>query len=334
LPPVRACSQRRFLKKQLFLITLVNLLAWLDAIGRTDAAPTDFASNPAAASTRRAALARLGRAALAATPLVATTTALAGPPPRVTSVTTDSLNLLLRVAYPQRKLINDALTGGTLSIPGSDRTAFEQHRAFLDDLINRLTLSVRTSGEIVEPVRNYDFTGNASAAGGGPLAPFTSYADFLLLMQVFSDTLSRVALSLLTAIAGSTVFTELAGQILGTASRLAADARLRRQANGVAAVRPWIVETEDPSTLPPLFTTTTKPYEGENSNTVFGGILQLDTPPRVPPATTPLPVLDPVPANPVLTAAFDQPLTLATVNSVVETLPQKAVTDILAPFVY
>ncbi len=299
----------------------MKLLSWLDALSGT-------ADSGTVGASRRAALARLGRAALATAPLLAgAATVTAGPPLRVTSFVTDALNLLLRVAYPQQALLAAALAAGGTPFPdAAARTAFEQQQVLLNNLINRLRTSVGASGDAVEAPRAYDLTGNASTAGGGPLNPRTSYADFLVLAQVFADVLSRTLLSTLPTLGGNTVFAELSGQLLGTTSRLAASARRRRQLMGTA-VQPWIVEAEDAATLPPLFTTQTKPYEGENTTLVFS-ILELtavDAPMAMPPVYA---VLNPVPARAVLTAAFDQPLALVAPES----LPQGAVAQLLTPF--
>ncbi|MBC7446910.1 MAG: hypothetical protein H7330_02505 [Hymenobacteraceae bacterium] len=295
----------------------MHLLAWLDALGAADL-PT------ASAATRRAALARLSRGALAAVPAALVAPAVAaGPSPRVTSVVTDAFNLILRVARAQRVLLENALAAGTPPA-GAPRERFQLVLSYTTNLIERIENSIRLSGDALPPPRTYDFTGNAPS-GGGPLDP-ASYDDLLVLAQVFADSISRTLLSSLGVLAGNTVFAELSGQLLGTASRLAALVRLTRQER-VSAVRPWIVDAEA-STLPAIFTTTTVPYAGEASTRIYS-ILDLAT--TGPTAVLPV---DPDRTAADLTAAFDQPLPLAeaTMTTSAETLPVAAVNQLLAPF--
>lgn len=311
----------------------MNLLTWLDALGAVDSADfsgfadADAADSPAA--SRRAALARLGRGAVAAVPLIGTATgALAGPRPRVTSIVTDAFNLVLRVAYVPRALLTDALATGGTPLNATERDQLQSTKLLLDDLIARLQSTVSLSGDTTAalPPRSYDFSGNANAGGGGPLNPIGSSADLLLLTQVLLDTLSRTLISTLPALVINAIFSEMAGQLLGTTSRLAAGVRALRAATG-APVQPWIVDAEGTTALPAIFTTQTTPYAGEDSKIVFG-VLDL--------AATVKPVLpQPLPDGTVLTAAFDQPLALmpAAMGALAEVLPETAVNRLLAPFV-
>lgn len=299
----------------------MQLLAWLDALGATD-----FSSDSASASaavggaSRRAALARLGRGALTTVPAALTAfAATAGPPPRVTSVVTDAHNLVLRVAHAQRALLDAGLAAAGL-VPAAEVARLQAVRDHTHDLIGRLQESVRLSGDAVAPVPlAYDFTGN-SGAGAGPLSPFTFYDDLLVLAQVLADTLSRMLLSSLTVLAGNTVFAGLAGQLLGTTSRLAADVRLLRQPRN-PTVQPWIVDGEGPATLPALLVEQVPAYDGEDRTLIFG-VLDLAS------TGTNAVLPDPVPARAVLTAAFDQPLPI----TADELLPLGSINRLLALF--
>ena len=309
----------------------MHLLAWLDALGAADSSADSSAdlADASAAASRRAALARLGRGALATVPAGLTAlAATAGPRPRITSVVTDALNLTLRVAHAQRSLLTGALATGGTPLPGPAEGARLQ--AVLDhtnDLIARVETSVRLSGDvIVTPPATYDFTGNRGMGGAGPLNPSGSYDDVLVLAQVFADTLSRALLSSFGVLTGNTVFAELAGQLLGTTSRLAADVRLLRQARN-PAVQPWVVGAESPATLPALLVEQVPAYDGED-RTVICNILDLASTGVVLPNGTSTIVLDPIPPRAVITAAFDQPLPLTQT----ETLPFASLNRLLALF--
>ena len=294
----------------------MNLLTWLDALSATGATGAPAGS---AASSRRAALARLGRNALAVVPVLASVQAVtAGPPARVSSLTTDALNLVLRVAHLQQALLTAALANAAL-VPAPDRPRFEAMQPLLTDLIAQLGRSVSVSGDTIELAGNYDFTGNSSAAGGGPFNPLGSYDDLLLLAQIFGDTLSRILLSSLSVLSNNTVFAELVGQVLGTTSRLAADTRLLRQVRN-PAVQPWIVEAEN-ATLPPFFIEQVAAYENEDRTVVFN-VLDLAK------TDTTAVLSAPIPARASITAAFDQPFPLTRA----EALPFAGLNQLLAPF--
>ncbi len=297
----------------------MQFLAWLDALSAPDI------SAPGAAS-RRVALTRLGRGVLATLPAaVAIPAATAGPSPRITSVITDALNLVLRVARTQRALLAKGLADGTPP-NGEARARFQMAHDYTHDLIVRVENSILLSGDALTPTYAYDFTGNSSATGGGPLNP-SSYDDLLVLAQVFADLISRTLVSSLSVLVGYTVFSELFGQLLGTASRLAALVRLTRQER-VSTLRPWIIDAEGTAALPDIFTTTTMPYAGEASTIIFG---TLDLASMG--ATAVLPA-DPARTTSDLTAAFDQPLPLVAATATVpgETLPIAAISQLLAPF--
>ncbi len=294
----------------------MQLLAWLDALGAVDSVPVSPISPtagvpsaaPASAASRRAALAQLGRGALAAIPAVgAAFAATAGPGPRVASIVTDAFNLILRAAYVQQALLAQALARPTLVVPAPDRARLEAIQPILDNLIVQLSGSISLSGDAVEAPAAYDFTGNRNVAGGGPFSPFTSYEDFLLLAQVFGDTLSRTLINGLNTLGGNGLFAELLAQFLGTTSRLAADVRHLRAAI-VPGVQPWPVDG-DRSTLPPFFLEQVPAYEGEDSAVVYN-VLDLTYTGEA--AVLP----EPLPARDVLTAAFDQPFPLTQSESV------------------
>jgi hypothetical protein len=298
----------------------VNLLAWLDSLSGV-ASSDSVAADPA---SRRLALARLGRAAVATVPaLVAATDALAGPP-RVTSITTDALNLVLRVAFAQQALLTRALDASSTSVPAADRSTIETIRTLTTDLITQISLSVSQSGDVLETPRNYDFTGGRSAAGTGPLQPTTSTDDFLGLTQELTDLLSRTLISTLAPVAGSTVFTELITQLTATVSRMAATVRLIRQRRGATAATAWISE-EDAAGAPALLAGV---YQGESSAVVFKLDLLQTTSQTPPIPTNVLPL--PLPPRATITEAFDQPLPLATD----ELLPQQKVTDLITLLTY
>ncbi len=310
----------------------MNLLAWLDTLsGVASSSDTDTGTNAADLASRRTALARLGRAAAATLPaLTLAGNAVAGPP-RVTSLTTDALNLTLRVALAQKALLTLALDTASTSVPAAERPTVETLLTLTTDMVARLGLSVGQSGDPVATPANYDFTGGRSAAGTGPLQPATSPDDFLGLTQELADLLTRTFISTMPALAGNTVFSELTAQFLGTASRIAATVRLMRQRRGATTANAWITE-EDLAGAPTLFGGV---YEGEASTTVF----KLDLLQNIPAAPgnlliTVLPL--PLPPRATITEAFDQPLPLDAGSTTVtaEVLPLKKVDALLTLLTY
>lgn len=287
----------------------MQLLTWLDALGAADS------SASAAPASRRAALARLGRAALTAVPAAGVVPAVAGPPARVASITTEFLYLALRVARAQTALLSQALTNNVP--PTADRTLLELVRDTTLDLAARIE-AISISGDALPPVRQYSFTG--SPTGPGPFDP-NSYPDVLLLAQVFADTLSRVLISALGSLANNTAFAELAAQLLGTNSRLAALVRRARQAQ-VAAVQPWVIKEEEATNLPVVFVEEVPVYGGESSERIFG-VLNLAAD-----STDTGAIFDPLPAVEQRTAAFDQPL----LPVGTEIIPYTAVNQLLERF--
>lgn len=273
----------------------MNLLTWLDALGG--------AAESSALASRRAALTRLGRTAALVVPGAALATqAVAGPPTRITSVVTDSLNLVLQVAYAQRALLDQALAAPSSPVPAANRAQFEAFAAEAADRVTRLVDSVGNSGDVVEQPLPYDF-----ARGG--LSPLTSSADFLGLLQELTDLLSRTLLSTLGPLTGNQVFTELVAQLLGTTSRTAARVRQLRNAS------PWITGA-DAAGAPALLAAA---YEAEDALVVFN--LNLVGTPAVLP--------DPPRTMDVLTQAFDRPLPLA-MGTPAETLPRQHVEALIS----
>lgn len=286
----------------------MNLLTWLDALSR--------AATPDAAP-RRAALTRLGRAALAAVPALTLATSAVAGPPRPESYVTDRLNLLLRVALAQQALFTTGLlnTPNGTAFPSADaRALFVTLQALADDSVARLRTAIERSGDVAATPANYDFTGGQGSSNG-PLHPFgasASFADFIGLAQALTDLYSRALITLLGLLQGGGTFTDLVAQLLATNSRMAA--LIRRQ----AGTTPWITQTNlgsAPSLLAAF-------YDGEANTKQFG--LELTTTG----ANAVLPA--PQPATAVLTEAFDEPLPIATG----ETYPVRAVETRLALLTY
>lgn len=230
----------------------MNLLFWLDAL----ATPAS-----AEAASRRAALSRLGRAAAIAAPtLTVSQRALAG----TDSLITAGLNLWLRVAQLKLTLLDAGLTN-LAALPADGRATVQAARGALVELIAGFRAAIERSGDAAEAPRTYDFTGGAGSQAG-PLAPLSSYADFLLLAQTLADLLVRTLIGQLGTLTASGQFADLAAQSLGTTSRIAALLR-RRGASLISGPRlPWVEERESTVTLPALMLS----YVSEDTVNQFG----------------------------------------------------------------
>ncbi len=273
----------------------MTLFSWLESLA---ALTPDPLATPAGPASRRGALARLGRGAVAASGLGATLLASPNAAAAPQSVVTDALNTVLRVAQAQQALLTTALAASATLFPApADRTTFEQLALAMNDLVGQLRTAITQSGDAAEVPLRYDFSGaglTGAPAQTGPLQPLTSYADLLTLTQALADLLTRTLVGQLGVVAG-TLFTDLLGQLLPTAARLAA--LVRRRTTAGASV--WVRGGEND--VPNLFSLF---YADDDNTTIFG----------IPVAITP--GLSGRPAA-LYTESFDEPMTAATARAVV-----------------
>jgi hypothetical protein len=256
-------------------------------------------------SGRRDALKSFGsKVALAALP-IAISSLFKKAYGKSTDAIVDALNYALELEYFEYTFFRTANNTVGL-IPASDLPGFqviEQHeKGHLNLLINTITAmggvpfipnhySAPTTNPPYVPAA-YDFT------KGGVYATFSDYATFLMMAQVFEDTVVRAYQGLVAGFAGTSVFTTMY-QIAATEGRHAAHARLlRRNMGAVEIPAPWI--NNDIAPKQPDFQAN---YLGE-ANTQ-----QLNV------VTTSLPGLTGTVPQLSATAAFDEPLDKTTVLS-------------------
>jgi hypothetical protein len=179
----------------------------------------------AQASTRREALAGLGRLGMgiaAASLPVAAVAALARPARAQASSVPAALNLALTLEYLEAALYTQGLASGV--IPAADQaifTALGNHEAahvkFLEQQLG--------SQAIDEPT--FDFTGG-NGSGNGPFSPFEDYDDFLVLAQGFEDLGVRAYKGQLPALMGSDTLVTVAMTIHAVEGRHASMVRRLR----------------------------------------------------------------------------------------------------------
>jgi rubrerythrin len=194
------------------------------------------------------------------------------------------LQFALTLEYLERNFYQIGMDTNGL-IPEEDRAVFGQilkheksHVSFLDTALGENT--------IAEP--NFDFTGGP---GGLTLDTFSNYQTFLALSQGFEDTGVRAYKGQAGALASDNDLLDYALQIHSVEARHASQVRRMRGSKG------WI--TKNINNLPPAFSGI---YAGEQ-DTVQGGVDLAG-------------LFDAFGGIDAVTEAFDEPLTMAEVNTI------------------
>jgi hypothetical protein len=238
---------------------------------------------------------------------------------RTTGTVIDSLNFALELAYLQYNFYHTATnTGGLIpnntannTIGNNDLPGFQSieanekaHILFLNTAITSLGGTPFTPNNYVATNLNpqyvptaYDFT-----KGGAYSLVFSDYQTFLLLAQVFQDTIVRGLKGQITLVTSNTTILTQMLQIHSVEARHASHVRTVRRYTGAAEhPAPWITNDISPSVG---FQTN---YKGEDNLIETGGIVINNIPDKYDSSGS-VPKIS-------ATAAFDETLDNATVMS-------------------
>ena len=154
----------------------MKLISLLDRLAATPAT--------AAPAPRRALLAQLGRAAVAALPLAAALPAIAAP----ADTSYDAVTQLLQLERTQVALYTQALAAPGL-VPAAQTPDFQRLLAHQTQHAALLLKAIQDAGAIVPALPRFDFSGKHSVATNPELFPgvLTSYDAFLALAQQLED---------------------------------------------------------------------------------------------------------------------------------------------------
>ena len=145
-----------------------------------------LAATPAAPAPRRALLAQLGRAAVAALPLGTAAALPTAAAPTDTSF--DAVAQLLQLERTQVALYTQGLAAPGL-IPAAQTADFQRLLAHQTQLAALLLKAIQDAGAIAQALPRFDFSGRHSVATNPELFPavLTSYDAFLALAQQLED---------------------------------------------------------------------------------------------------------------------------------------------------
>ena len=154
----------------------MKLISLLDRLAATPAT--------AAPAPRRALLAQLGRAAVAALPLAAALPATAAP----ADTSYDAVTQLLQLERTQVALYTQALAAPGL-VPAAQTADFQRLLGHQTQHAALLLKAIQDAGAIVPALPRFDFSGKHSVATNPELFPgvLTSYDAFLALAQQLED---------------------------------------------------------------------------------------------------------------------------------------------------
>ncbi|MFC6222431.1 ferritin-like domain-containing protein [Hymenobacter artigasi] len=160
----------------------MKLISLLDQLAATPAT--------AAPAPRRALLAQLGRAAVAALPLGATALSVAAAP---TDTSYDAVTQLLLLERTQVALYTQGLAAPGL-IPTAQTADFQRMLAHQTQHAALLLKALQDAGAVVPVLPRFDFSGRHSVATNPELFPavLTSYDAFLALAQQLEDLGVRI----------------------------------------------------------------------------------------------------------------------------------------------
>lgn len=218
--------------------------------------------------------------ALAATSKKTAAATMAMPSAMYQASPTEVLQFALTLEYLERDFYQMGLDSGV--IPTADQDVFGLIRDHESSHVDFLFAAL---GNDAFPAPEFDFTAN------GFLDPFNNYDQFLALSQGFEDTGVRAYKGQAGALADNNVLLEYALQIHSVEARHASQVRRMRGEKG------WI--TQNNSTLPAAFSAI---YAGEENTMQLGVDLSGQ--------------FSNFGGDDAVTEAFDEPLTMAEVNTI------------------
>ena len=224
---------------------------------------------------------------------------------KTTSAATDVLNFALALEYLEYNFYQTAMNTIGL-IPSADAGGFDKIRQHENEHVDFLKSAITAAGAIpYTPPHLYsglDYTpASYDFTGGGALPDYfatNDYATFLVVSQAFEDTGVRAYKGQAGALQGS-AYLEPALQIHSAEARHAAHVRKLRRSLGATTTKPWITGNQAPSPV------VQGNYNGEDN------VMQSTV------TITSLPGVSGNISTNAATEAFDEPLDMATVLSLV-----------------
>lgn len=261
-------------------------------------------------SSRRKVLSRFGSKVAAAALPLAVGSLFQKAYGKTTSTVVDALNFALELEYFEYNYYHMANATGGL-IPMADAAGFATLEAQEREHILFLQSVITTMGGVAYTPKYYDSTAlnplyvpdAYDFTAGSIYHVFSSYSQFLMLAATFEDTGVRAYHGQIPSLLSSTQVLKQVFQMATTEARHASFVRLLRRSelNAPEYPGPWINNNIPPAiSLQPF-------YNGED-NAVQSGVTITSLPDKYNPADGTVPQAS-------ATAAFDEPLTQASVTS-------------------
>ena len=220
-------------------------------------------SGPAADGPRRAALARMGRAAASALPAVlATLPAVAA----TKNTSYDTVVQLLLLERTQQALYTQALAAPGL-LPGALAPNFQRIQRQQNQHVTFLAQALQNAGAVLPTLPTFDFSGRRGVATNPVLFPnvLTSFDEFLALAQELEDLGVRLYKTQIGVINDSQLARAFL-RIHAVEAQHSAHVRGLRRSRGVA-VKNWPSETDAPIVRPAAAQVLTAAATGSENNT-------------------------------------------------------------------
>jgi hypothetical protein len=280
----------------------MKLISVLDHLAATPATP--------AATPRRALLGQLGRAAVAALPLVGSLPAAA----ETKDTSYDAVLQLLQLERLQIALYTQGLAASGL-IPTAQRADFQRMLSHQTQHAALLQQSLQNAGALVPAQPTFDFSGRHGVTANPVLFPnvFTSFDEFLSLAQQIEDLGARLYL---THAFNITYDAPLARNLLRmqpVEAQHAAHVRGLRQRRG-ATVQNWPSDEDAAITRPAAAQALTTAATGGENNTVQS----ISASANVPFTTFLLIGKNTAVHDPALAEAFDEPISGASAQAALD----------------
>ncbi len=273
----------------------MKLISVLDHLAATPATP--------AATPRRALLGQLGRAAVAALPLLGTLPAAAA----TNDSSYDAVVQLLQLERLQAAFYTQALAATGL-IPTAQRADFQRMLSHQTQHAALLLQSLQNAGALVPAQPTYDFSGRRNVTTNPVLFPnvFTSFDEFLSLAQQLEDFGARLYLTHAFNITADAALARTVLRMMPVEAEHAAHVRGLRRSRG-AAVQNWPSDEDAAITRPTAAQALTTVATGGENNTVQS----ISSSVNVPFASLLLISKNTAVRDPALAEAFDEPISSA-----------------------